>query len=349
MRLSVSRVAGAFVRRRTSPLPPTDRPRGSRRRRARIALALTPPALVLVVCAAWVAVPAGAETPDAEYDARLAIARTAQTEHPDRPLGLVIGTSRTTAAFRPEWLADTAGVYWVNAGRVGAGPGFSRVMLSRFLRDGVRPAVVVFEVMPALFAIEDPNIFFAHLGPRDLGTASWCSDRPFEYDLHILQTRLRRLAGPPPAPHPFAARPVPYHPRGGYPYLEADVEPAERARRTEVSRACYGAALRTLTVRAAADRAFRGSLRAAADAGIRVVLLRAPEGPVFQSWYDPDALTRFDEYLARVAGEYGVPVVDARSWLDEGDFSDSHHTLTRGAEKFTARFAREARAVLSGP
>jgi hypothetical protein len=36
-----------------------------------------------------------------------------------------------------------------------------------------------------------------------------------------------------------------------------------------------------------------------------------------------------------------VPVVDARTWLDDDDFTDSHHPLQRGAEKFTRRLGRE--------
>jgi hypothetical protein len=74
-----------------------------------------------------------------------------------------------------------------------------------------------------------------------------------------------------------------------------------------------------------------------------------PEGPIFRSWYDPAGLAAFDAYVTRVAGEFGAPVIDARFWLnDESDFYDSHHLLNRGAEKFTARFARELPAVLAG-
>ena len=345
MRFSVLR-APALIRWRSRGARATGPDRPGARVRARLTLVLAPAALVLVLWAAWTAAePRAPESTDPEYDARLARARAARAEHPDRPLGLVLGTSRTTAALMPELLSEPDGVYWVNAGRIGSGPVLTRVMLHRLLRDGVRPAVLVFEVMPVFFELEGSQAMFAHLGPRDLWVASWYSDRPFEYDCHILRSRLKRLAGPAPAaPIP---PPMEYLARGGYPNLETGVAPAERVRRLEIAHSFYGPALQRLTVRSVADRAFRATLRAAVGAGSRVVLLRAPEGPVFRSWYDPDALARFDDYLARVAAEHGALVVDARSWLDEEDFSDSHHSLKRGAEKFTVRFARELSAVLA--
>ena len=79
------------------------------------------------------------------------------------------------------------------------------------------------------------------------------------------------------------------------------------------------------------------------------MLLRSPEGPTFRSWYDPETLARFDSYIAEVAAEFCAPVIDARLWLEEEDFYDSHHVLKRGADKFTARLARELPAVLAAP
>jgi hypothetical protein len=46
---------------------------------------------------------------------------------------------------------------------------------------------------------------------------------------------------------------------------------------------------------------------------------------------------RIDEFLRG----RGVPVIDARDWLDAGDFTDGHHQLRRGAEKFSKRLALE--------
>ena len=126
-----------------------------------------------------------------------------------------------------------------------------------------------------------------------------------------------------------------------------DLTAAEQARLLGKAYASITPYVRDMTVRPAADRAFRDTLRHAADAGVRVVLLRSPEGPTLRGWYDPAGLARFDEYVAGVAASFGVPVVDARLWLEEADFCDSHHVLKRGADKFTARLARELPAALA--
>jgi hypothetical protein len=47
-----------------------------------------------VVAAAWAGLEAAApECRDLEYEARLRVVRAARAEHPDRPLGFVMGSS----------------------------------------------------------------------------------------------------------------------------------------------------------------------------------------------------------------------------------------------------------------
>jgi hypothetical protein len=80
-----------------------------------------------------------------------------------------------------------------------------------------------------------------------------------------------------------------------------------------------------------------------------VVLVLTPEGKEFQGWYAPEARAEVDRYSAAVASEYGLPLIDARDWLSEEDFSDQHHTLRRGAERFTERLGREVlRPLVAG-
>ncbi|MBN9122612.1 MAG: hypothetical protein J0I06_26270 [Planctomycetes bacterium] len=344
MRLPVSLVTAPFRRPRGVHTPAPRRPNA--RSRARFAVALAPPAFALVVWAVLAALgptdPAGV---DEEYAARLRVARTARAEHPDRPLGLVLGTSRTTLGFQPELLTDPDGPYWVNAGRSAAGPVLNRVMMHRFVRDGVRPAVVVLEVMPVFFAVECREFLLSQLAPRDLWVARRYAERPFEYDSFLLRARF---------PYPIrlgegvisVPRPENYLPRGGFPDLKAAVAPAERAARVESNRALFWPALRDMAVQPVADRAFRDTVREAVDCGARVILLRAPESRAFRDWYDPAALARFDDYLAGLARDLDTPVIDARLWLDEADFSDAHHALMPGAEKFTFRLAHEVRRLL---
>lgn len=316
-------------------------PRRNARGRARLALAASAPALALLVAAVFAPRADEPAVEDAEYRARLRIARAARAEHPDRPLGVVLGSSRMANAFAPELLSETEGVYWVNGARYHSGPVLNRLTLHRLLRDGVRPDVVAVEVFPLLFAQEHVRHFLDHITARELGVVRGYADQPFEYDREMLRSRVQSLF----APRDRATGPPPCNPRGGDPRLRAEVTPEERAFWLDYSRRYFAPAFARVTVRAGADRALRDTLRTAADNGVRAVLLRAPEGPVFRSWYAPAALARFDAYLEGVAAEHGVPVVDARDWLEEDDFLDSHHALKRGAEKFTRRFARELAAL----
>ncbi len=66
-----------------------------------------------------------------------------------------------------------------------------------------------------------------------------------------------------------------------------------------------------------------------------------PEGSIFQSWYPPATRAAIEEYLTRISREYRIPVVDARHWMADDYFWDSHHLDRRGATRFTRRFGQE--------
>ena len=44
-----------------------------------------------------------------------------------------------------------------------------------------------------------------------------------------------------------------------------------------------------------------------------------------------------DAYLAGLSRDYGVAVIDARTWVAEDGFFDSHHLLPAGASTFSRR------------
>lgn len=334
----------------TKSAPSTPSPQHRLARRARLAVVLVPVAFVFALLSSWaVAETVTPEITDTDYHIRLRMIRTAAAEHPGRPLGLTLGSSRTVWAFRPEELPespDSNDVYWLNAAHVGAGPPLNRVLLHRLLRDGVRPAVVVLEVMPPFFVKENNRFVTAHFATSDMSLVRQYSDTTFGYDYHFLRHRITRATDIARVTDPFAGYLAPL-PRGGHPHIDDTISAEERARRTAFAHRMNIQNIQNMTVRPGADRAFRDTLREAADHGIRVVLLRSPEGPAFRSWYNPEGLARFDAYIAQVAREHGAAVLDARLWLDEEDFYDSHHVLKRGAQKFTARFAREMPALLT--
>jgi hypothetical protein len=66
-----------------------------------------------------------------------------------------------------------------------------------------------------------------------------------------------------------------------------------------------------------------------------------PEGSEFRSWYPSSVMAEIRIALERLSRAHGVPLVDAREWVSDDDFSDSHHLLSRGAAVFSERFEPE--------
>jgi hypothetical protein len=67
-----------------------------------------------------------------------------------------------------------------------------------------------------------------------------------------------------------------------------------------------------------------------------------PESSEFRGSYSPAAVRLVDDYCGGLGREYGVPVVDARDWLPDEAFVDSHHVVRTWARPYTERLAREA-------
>ena len=127
-------------------------PARSRRRAAREAIAFGS-ALIFI---AMVGMTAAVETVkpewrDPEFGHRLVRLRELESESPDRPLVLILGTSRTQNAFDPSAMgfADEPGAPRVfNFGQSAAPPLKVLLTLLRILDEGIRPSAVIVEVLP---------------------------------------------------------------------------------------------------------------------------------------------------------------------------------------------------------
>ena len=80
------------------------------------------------------------------------------------------------------------------------------------------------------------------------------------------------------------------------------------------------------------DRALRESLDLCRREKIECVLLVTPESSEFRSWYSSDGLAAFDRYCDGLRTDYGVQIIDARTWIPDEQFTDGHHPL-RAARK----------------
>ena len=298
---------------------------------------------------------------DPEYGTKLDRLRARLAEEPGRELVVILGSSRAGYGFRPEavpaWRASASETPLVfNFAMTGSGPIMELLCLRRLLAAGIGPDRVIIEVLP-------PNLHqegaWAELNWLSINRLGWD-------DMRLV----RRYAA---KPEQFCfdwwrARAAPWFTQrfcimsrcasgwlhwqarqdiwlgldrsGWMVYPHTVLDAAEQAQALEFARRQYAPALDHFHITPVADRALREMLALCRRQKIDAVLLLMPEGPEFQSWYTPAARIEIDSYLTRLSQNYAVRVVDARSWLPDAAFFDSHHLHPDGATAFTQRFAR---------
>lgn len=299
---------------------------------------------------------------DPEYGYKFARLRQRLAEAPGRELILILGSSRSGYGFRPDvvpaWPSSTCQSPLVfNFAMTGSGPILELLCLRRLLAAGIHPDRVLIEVLPPILHQEGAWKEMAwlninRLGWNDVPLVRRYSDRPRQ----LWFDWCRAQAAPWFAQRfcimsRYAPGWLPWETRqdiwlgldrwGWMIYPHTIVGAAGQRRALEFARRQYAMALDHFHVTAVADRALRELLTLCRREGIAAMLVLMPEGTVFQSWYAPEARAEIDTYLATVSQEYRVPVVDARSWLPDTAFFDSHHLHPDGATAFTLRFAQE--------
>jgi hypothetical protein len=245
-----------------------------------------------------------------------------------------------------------------NLGQAGGGPLYELLNLRRLLDAGVRPDVVLVEVMPPALSNDAPaEGLFAKQVPK-LGYRDLARLAPYCDDPGVLR---RQWAGVRVAPwyslrfylmsHVLAGF-LPWQQRvdfqwrmmddagwSGYPF--DSITDADRARGVAAVRKDFEEGLKTFRIAPRQDRMLRDLIALCQREGIRVGLYWLPESPTFRGWYPQQVRTLLDEYLAELLHEYEVPMFDASDWLPEEAFADGHHLMKRGAREFSRRFGRE--------
>ncbi len=288
---------------------------------------------------------------DPEVEAKLSRLCARREEEPGRPLVVVLGSSRTAYGLDAASLSRNAHALVFNFGIMGSAPLMHLVNLRRLLDRGVRPDLLYVEVMPPLLADQQPPLEEKLLEVSRLSLGEVLSLGRYSHD------RLRLLR------HWCSARLLPCtHCIGLHSWLTGD-SPAPmpgwldghgwRAR-TDVlgeedfrqgrglARRQYAAPCSVPAVAAGSRRALEDLLALCRREGIVVRLLLMPEGRGFRDLYTPAARQAVAVLLARLRERWGVPVVDARTWVEDAGFWDNHHMLPAGARRFTSRFRRES-------
>ena len=301
------------------------------------------------------------ELRDPEYGYKFKALRRCLNDPAERPLILLLGSSRTDVDLIPEIIAgaDTGAERQpliFNFSMTGCGPIQELLALKRLLAAGIRPDGVVIEVLPPLLHQSEgwgevKWLRVARLSLEEVGLVKRYTVDAFPLDDWLEATLLPCFG------HRFAIMSyvapgwLSYEARldgwtsinqsGWIPFTRDPITPERCKRALKAARGNYELSLSQFHVTANADHALRDLLRLCRRERIQAMLALLPEGPTFQSWYPPGARVEIDHYLAGLSAELSVPLADMRSWMPECAFIDSHHLLPEPAAAFSARFGRE--------
>jgi hypothetical protein len=347
--------------------PPTDPRRRARRARNSLVSAVLTLVVLNAAFAAYVQLRPGFRDPLFDAKLKAVVARFSSSEEPSRVV--VLGSSRTAAAVEPKALEAAVAAKTgrpclaFNLGLQGDGP-ISQLVHYRRVRDaGVKPDVAVVELLPSAFAW--------YLDPARH------EDRPYDATI-LLADRLTRAELDTVCQYGFPVRDThgewreaTLNPWFGFRFqLLARIQPkwlppgivqhrkdigdtggwgpwdpippALVRKRTEEVRQAYAVKLHAINLTGPHVRAFEELLRDCQRDGVRVVVVVPPEGSEFRSWYPPHIQAGLASFQDRLRREFGVRVLDARDWLPDEAFVDSHHVVRTWAKPYTERLAREA-------
>jgi hypothetical protein len=275
---------------------------------------------------------------------------------------VAFGSSRTAASIEPGTLEATlltetgqsAAAY--NMALQGDGPIGELIHFRRLLARRKAPDVAIIELLPYSFAWYGDRPYDAtvlradRLTKEELATVCeygfpagevnehwreatfnpWFGNR-FQLLAHIDRNWL------PPGV-------VTYHPQAGKhggwdPW--GPLTPAAYAQAAIWVRKTYEPELPAIKFTGPHVKAFDDLLLECQNAGITVAVVVPPEGSVFRSWYPPRVNVELAAFLERLRREYKIMVVDARTWLPDEAFVDTHHVLGDWAKPYTQRLTRE--------
>ena len=336
--------------------------RGRSRRAGRVAVAWFAVA-VLVIHATVLLALQDSRVRDPEYGRRASSLRDRLAENPDRPLVLVVGSSRTAmgvcpAAWEESRPADPAHpdplIFY--SAILGAGPVMELMALRRVYADGFRPAVVLIEYWPPFFHHDDE---WAETGRVAVDRLMDC-DRQLVRDYFpeaarveremnwrrrspIFANRERLLGQLMPGWVPSAKRAdAGWAGLDGWGWLPGfDLKPDMTEWRAKAVANCsniYRPLFAKYRVAPAADRALREAVALAREHGAAVGFVYLPESSEFRGLYPRRVERVAAEHLAAVSRELNVPLIDCRTWMPDDAIVDGFHLSRRGAAEFSRKF-----------
>jgi hypothetical protein len=298
---------------------------------------------------------------DPEYAVRLQHLKDRLMEGPRKPRVVALGSSRIALGFRPDrieiWPGCQEPPLVFNFGALGSGPVRQLCYLRRLLDDSIHPDWLIVEVLPTHLHQWPQWREENFLDPSQLSWRDLTIWRRFHSDPKDLYCRWAagrltscftcRFS----VMHEFATAWLPRHVGGvhwqtatdrlGWTPCTVPADAAMRSRIQESIRKQYAPAFHDFEISDLPNRAMHETLDLCRRERIAVLLLLMPESSEFRNWYSDVARTRIDTYVADLSQEYGLPVIDARTWISDIGFLDGHHLLHDFATLFTERLGRE--------
>ena len=296
---------------------------------------------------------------DPEYGLRVPHLRARIAEHPDRPLVVVVGSSRAAMGVRPAaWEAVRPGTprdpLLFNMSSVGAAPIQQLITVRRLFADGFRPSAVLLEYWPPVLRQDGRHAEQARVGRRlrfddtpvirDYFTDPEQTERGMvEARVHSLSANREawRVRALPKWLTPNRHADVPWRDLDEWGWLPGmSVRPDDTATRERFLthfRPAYRDQFDGHTIHAKSDRALREAVALVRDHGARVGFLFLPESGEFRSWYPRQVEEAARVHLTGLSRELGVPVLDARTWMADNLLADGFHLSRVGAATFTER------------
>lgn len=286
-----------------------------------------------------------------------------QYDHPF--LLLALGSSRTGMGFHGEMVSNHLTpalgrpVVAFNFGIPAVGPVLQLTYLKRLLAEGVKPNLLLLEVHPAMLTnelgepIEKRGLFVEQLRLSEIFSIqnyhylNENAERDW-WGANLIPTHGSRFA--------LLGRLLPNWLPGGIRFdwgrrtdpwgwnAASWVNPSRDLREMGIRKAReeYESMLTNLTFESAPIDALRQILAISKTNEIPVVLLLMPEGPLFRSWYPETVTRRLEAFIASLE----TPCINARDWVAEEDFLDSHHLLQTGARHFSEQLGGELQRIL---
>ena len=295
---------------------------------------------------------------DHEFAAKEESLRERLAEAPGKPLVLVLGSSRPMMGVQAGRLQEEFGPdgpVVFNFGIPGVGPMRQGIFLQRLLAAGLQPDYLLVEVLPPLFndnggsSLEEswmPGDCFTipeiqkvavHHGRLHRVLRQWITGRLLPCWGHA--AGFRRL---------LAIDDCGVGPEGGTDshgwlcLFRGGLTKEEIKRRTEKTHRQYAGTFHDYRLASRPSQALDDLLDRCRKERIPVALMVMPEGTTFRSWYPPSMAEGSANFVADVCQRHHLTLINARLWVDDEGFNDSHHMFPWGATQFTDRLAREA-------